>query len=118
MAATVTALKRRNAGNKIHVQALVTPSASYLSGTPSEAVTYASLGLRTCDYVYAPTQDILDPSVALTAATTKRGFSVTKDAHAVGDTTVKLRFWETSGTEVADAQDKSASTFPLVFVGT
>lgn len=69
------------------------------------------------EYIYLPTVDLLDPSLPLTAAATKRGFSVTLVAHTVGDTSVALRFWETDATEVADAVDKSTKTFYIVFVG-
>lgn len=117
-AAAVSAKKWKATDNgRRSVQCLFTPSSSYLTATPSENVTLASLGLKRVEYIYLPTVDLLDPSLPLTAAATKRGFSVTLVPHTVGDTSVALRFWETDATEVADAVDKSTKTFYIVFVG-
>ena len=110
--------KTKVIANKRHVQVLWTPSTSYLTATPSENVATVLLGLKVVESIYIPTVDLLDPAVALTAASTKRGFSVTLVPHVAAETIVNLRYWETSGTEVADAVDKSASTFFIVFVGT
>lgn len=101
--------------NRRVVECTFTPSTSYLTATPSENVDLAALGLKQVDFITIPTTRLNDASRATTAADTKRGFSVTY-AGTVGST-VNLRFWETSGTEVADAQNKSASTFRIRFHG-
>lgn len=97
------------------VEVTFTPSTSYLTATPSENTTLAALGLKQVDFISLPTTRLNDASRVTTAADTKRGFSVTL-AGTVGST-VNLRLWETSGTEVADAVDKSASPFRVRFHG-
>lgn len=101
--------------NRRVVEGTYTPSTSYLTATPSEWVTLAALGLRQVDEISIPSHRLGDTSRVTTAANTKRGFTVTLDGTVAGK--VNLRFWETSGTEVADAVDKSASPIRIRFHG-